>query len=562
MTDATVQMLVSQLGNANIKNTSKKELMEAAAGLPDFGNILSNAGKKDDMSTLKEDWGASKSLRKKDVANRDTSVSDDLNYLRQMIKRSGKSSEPTPVKSDEKVTSLSEKLGFGDGETDVEDLADALCYLTSQMMQVLTENLGVTEEQVQNCLEQNNLLMTDLLDPTKFAEVFVQLSGKEIDAVDVVNDEGFTKILEAFNEEIKAIFTDEEGNEVKVDTKDLMNKAHILVDYGVIDAKMTTIYTGEQVLSDEDNVSELLQDNTKSDNDSNHYHLSDNMDIPYNSGEAVNNTEAASDINNAGVINASVVAEAEESDKASDKTDKNSELSSDGDPNKKLVFTTGGEATKAEWRDLEPRPYDDLEDLRRIFKRNRHATGDNTDEITDLIKNLNNKGDLTPTQDIPEVPLSDMVNKVQEYIEILAKNDKITSLQMQLNPENLGKVTVEVATKDGYVSAKVVVESQAAKDALAANLANLRTNLEQQGLKIADIEVTVASHAFEQNLQQDGSREQEQLAKEMQQETQKNLRTINLREVGLNELRGLMSEEDIVVAKMMADNGEILNIKA
>ncbi|MBO4462443.1 MAG: flagellar hook-length control protein FliK, partial [Lachnospiraceae bacterium] len=98
--------------------------------------------------------------------------------------------------------------------------------------------------------------------------------------------------------------------------------------------------------------------------------------------------------------------------------------------------------------------------------------------------------------------------------------------------------------------------------ALEANLANLKSNLEQQGIKIADVEVTVESHAFEQNLQQDGSREQEQLAKEMQQETVRNLRTINLREVGLAELKGLMSEEDIVVAKMMADNGNTLNIKA
>jgi flagellar hook-length control protein FliK len=144
----------------------------------------------------------------------------------------------------------------------------------------------------------------------------------------------------------------------------------------------------------------------------------------------------------------------------------------------------------------------------------------------------------------------------------MSRDSKITSLSMQLNPENLGKVTVEVATKDGVLSAKVIAETQAAKEALEANLANLKSNLEQQGLKISDVEVTVESHAFEQNLQQEGSREQEQLAKEMQKETAKNLRSINLREVGLGELRGLMSEEDLVVAKMMADNGNTLNIKA
>ncbi|MBO4214079.1 MAG: flagellar hook-length control protein FliK [Lachnospiraceae bacterium] len=544
MTDATVQMLVSQLGNPSVKNSSKKELIEAAAGLPDFGNILSNAGQKNDKLYTLEERGASQSWSNKDVADSDASVSKKTKSIEKMLMASNEPSNQNRV-TGKKEMSLSEKLGFGSGETDVEEMADALVYLASRMMDVLTEKFNVTEEQVTNCLEQNNLIMTDLLDSTKLADVFVQLSGKNIEAIDVVNDEEFTSLLKAFDEEVSAIF-----EEMPVEKSDLMSKAHILVDYDVIDVKMTEIHTGEQVTSDDDSVIELLQDAPKSEVNDKSSQLSDNMEILYTGNEAVKGTDETTDNNNADMNNG-------ENNSNGGKWDQT--VSPDGDPNKKLVYTTGGDPTPAEMRDLEPKEYDESLDLINVIRnRRKHGMGYMPAEP------INIKPQVNPTvnTEIPIVEFSDMTAKVQEFIETLTKDTKITSLSMQLNPENLGKVTVELATKEGVVSAKVIAETQAAKEALEANLANLKSNLEQQGIKIADVEVTVESHAFEQNLQQDGSREQEQLAKEMQQETVRNLRTINLREVGLAELKGLMSEEDIVVAKMMADNGNTLNIKA
>lgn len=542
MTDATVQMLVSQLGNPSVKNSSKKELMEAAAGLPDFGNILSNAGQKNDKLYTLEERGASQSWSNKDVADSDASVSKKTKNIEKMMMASNEPSNQNRV-TGKKEMSLSEKLGFGSGETDVEEMADALVYLASRMMDVLTEKFIVTEEQVTNCLEQNNLIMTDLLDSTKLADIFVQLSGKNIEAIDVVNDEEFTQLLKAFDEEISAIF-----EEMPVEKSDLMSKAHILVDYDVIDVKMTEIHTGEQVTSDDDSVIELLQDAPKSEVNDKSSSLSDNMEILYTGNEAVKATEETTDNNNADMNNG----------KNTEGNNNVPTTSPDGDPNKKLAFTTGGEPTVAETRDLEPKEYDERQELINFIRNRRHGKGYIAPEPIIVKPPVN----PTVNTEIPIVEFSDMTAKVQEFIETLTKDTKITSLSMQLNPENLGKVTVELATKEGVVSAKVIAETQAAKEALEANLANLKSNLEQQGIKIADVEVTVESHAFEQNLQQDGSREQEQLAKEMQQETARNLRTINLREVGLAELKGLMSEEDIVVAKMMADNGNTLNIKA
>ncbi|MBO4461282.1 MAG: hypothetical protein J5749_00170, partial [Lachnospiraceae bacterium] len=326
MTDATVQMLVSQLGNPSVKNSSKKELIEAAAGLPDFGNILSNAGQKNDKLYTLEERGASQSWSNKDVADSDASVSKKTKSIEKMLMASNEPSNQNRV-TGKKEMSLSEKLGFGSGETDVEEMADALVYLASRMMDVLTEKFNVTEEQVTNCLEQNNLIMTDLLDSTKLADVFVQLSGKNIEAIDVVNDEEFTSLLKAFDEEVSAIF-----EEMPVEKSDLMSKAHILVDYDVIDVKMTEIHTGEQVTSDDDSVIELLQDAPKSEVNDKSSQLSDNMEILHTGNEAVKGTDETTDNNNADMNNG-------ENNSNGGKWDQT--VSPDGDPNKKLVYTTG-----------------------------------------------------------------------------------------------------------------------------------------------------------------------------------------------------------------------------
>ena len=95
---------------------------------------------------------------------------------------------------------------------------------------------------------------------------------------------------------------------------------------------------------------------------------------------------------------------------------------------------------------------------------------------------------------------------------------------------------------------------------MEASVNILRENLEQQGVKVSAVEVTVQSHAFEENLQEDGSKEQEQLAKEMQKQNRRV--NVNLNEMTLDDLQGLMSEEDMVIAKMMRDNGNVINIGA
>lgn len=101
-----------------------------------------------------------------------------------------------------------------------------------------------------------------------------------------------------------------------------------------------------------------------------------------------------------------------------------------------------------------------------------------------------------------------IVEQVVEQVKVMVKED-LTSIEMQLNPESLGKLTLQVASRQGVITAHIEVRTDAAKDLVEAQMAQLKESMNQQGLKIEAVEVTIASHAFENNLEQkDQSKEE------------------------------------------------------
>ena len=108
---------------------------------------------------------------------------------------------------------------------------------------------------------------------------------------------------------------------------------------------------------------------------------------------------------------------------------------------------------------------------------------------------------------VGEKQATEIVRQVVEQIQMQSKPG-MTSMEMQLYPEHLGKVLIQVVSREGSITAQITAESEAAKNALETQITLLKENLNNQGLKIENVEVTIASHAFEQNMQGDGHEEQ------------------------------------------------------
>lgn len=92
-----------------------------------------------------------------------------------------------------------------------------------------------------------------------------------------------------------------------------------------------------------------------------------------------------------------------------------------------------------------------------------------------------------------------ILNQVLDGIKVMT-SENMSSMEMQLNPESLGKLSIQVISKNGVVTAQIAAQSEAVKEAMESQIAVLRQNMEEHGLKIEDVEVTVASHGFEQDM--------------------------------------------------------------
>lgn len=165
---------------------------------------------------------------------------------------------------------------------------------------------------------------------------------------------------------------------------------------------------------------------------------------------------------------------------------------------------------------------------------------------------------LQPAAYTRNIRVDEIMQQISDYARVHFTQDA-ASMEMQLNPENLGKLYIHVSTtKEGNVTAQIAASNEVVKEILQTQMADLKTTLNQQGVKVDAVEVTVASHGFEQNLEQNASGEQQQA----QQEQINTQRARRLFRGELEELSGLMSEEEALAAQMMKDHGNTMDVTA
>lgn len=118
------------------------------------------------------------------------------------------------------------------------------------------------------------------------------------------------------------------------------------------------------------------------------------------------------------------------------------------------------------------------------------------DTIMNNLAGVNNENSLNSTEAMAKVNgIRDIVNQIVEQIKILIKPDQ-TSMEMQLNPENLGKLQLSVVSKEGVLTAQFTASNQAVKEVIESQIVLLKDNLSNQGLKVDAIEVTVSNFEF------------------------------------------------------------------
>lgn len=90
-----------------------------------------------------------------------------------------------------------------------------------------------------------------------------------------------------------------------------------------------------------------------------------------------------------------------------------------------------------------------------------------------------------------------LIKQMVEHIKVNVNEDS-AEMNLQLKPDNLGKLSLKVVTERGIITAQFVAESQAVKEIIEANFNQLKDVLQEQGLKIENLEVYVQQNFQEQ----------------------------------------------------------------
>ncbi len=113
---------------------------------------------------------------------------------------------------------------------------------------------------------------------------------------------------------------------------------------------------------------------------------------------------------------------------------------------------------------------------------------------------------LPKTQALKNINTGDVIAQIMEKLKASVKPD-LSEVKILLRPEQLGEVSLKIATQNGIITAQFIAESQKVKEIIESNFNQLRDMLSEQGVDVGALEVNVSNsdeekttyNMFEQN---------------------------------------------------------------
>lgn len=331
------------------------------------------------------------------------------------------------------------------------DIVNALELILQQIRQVL----GVEDVQIQESMQNLEMTSIDLINPEKIAQLVADLSGEE-STIGFIADENMYNSLQELTASVETILDELvsktglekesilEGLDVPIELfdKDITQDLQIDQVVETEDTDIIDMAVENKVENDFEVVSEVKAFETKESEDIN----SKSLNIEKNSTEGITQNDTTVEIS-----------KTDDSEADSDKSTEsgNDNLSGNGQPQ---GFNS------------------DLENIEALT----------TDNDAVLDKKAGTEA---------------IIRQLADFVKINSGKE-ITEMELQLHPASLGTVNVQLATKGGNITAQFTTENETVRAAIEAQATQLQLDLEEQGIKIDAIEVTVASHQMEKNLEE------------------------------------------------------------
>ncbi len=426
---------------------------------------------------------------------------------------------------------------------DAETVTDAVEEAVEDMKEIIKENLGVDDEQIEAAMQLLGLTGTDLLNPQQLTALAAQLTGSE-DAGMMLFHENFQQVLQ----ETTAV-TENLLEDLGMTMDELMAKISDTQNVQTQPQETVNVTeTGVQEAPAQEIVQQVPQQETR-------------QQVPQE-------TEQAADTARTETTHAAETVQVQKTAETEEAQPQQVQVQEEEQPEQKQVqqaqpqqeqSKTGEEETADDsLNNAMAQKQSAAENPHMDFTANVHHA-EPAVQTPQAPQNVNTQAPL------PQIPMQEVIDQIVEYTKINLSED-VKSIEMQLNPENLGKVYLHVSEKQGTVTAQLTAQNENIKEALVQQAAILKDTLNQQGIKVDAVEVSAGAHEFESNLERDAHSQEEQARQQEERTERRSRRSINLGETGgisgMEGMSGLMSEEEMLVARIMRDNGNNVDFKA
>lgn len=400
-------------------------------------------------------------------------------------------------------------------ESEVKKITDDI---SSQIVEKVTDDLDISEDELNNAMQLLGLTAMDLLNPANLAALYCEVTGNASDPQALVLNADFT-----------ALFNDVSQVASENDAQlDLLSQLTASDDGEILDADIVssadTTDTNESTGSV--NTPEKTVDSSYDDTAASGQNINDTAD------EAVKvydgSTQGSSYQNSDEGTSSGETGNGITSDENTEKTQSKSQVDSS--------FDDSGE---------------------RVLHHEDGAHSDNSVLHASVSEQLNTDTsfEMSQSQSRLRVDTTDIIRQIVDSMSISNTTEE-SAINLQLTPESLGRMYINVSQKNSEISARIAVSNEAVKEALQTQMVNLKEALNNSGIRVNEVEITVASHEFERNLEQGAANDSRQ------QESTNSYNGSNSSGSGTDSDMMQDRAEERLVTQIMRDNGNSVDFTA
>lgn len=496
-------------------------------GAQSFGDVLNKAGDKlsqGSQTTVKNADASKNAGQKKPETGTDSQKAEETKEpfeAADSAQETAKESECAKETPADKTNPLDEKCSTAEPNEEADEmatqqLADALAQIIEQLKQLL----GISDEELLAGMESIGIRSTDLLNTDYMAQLLTAVAG-EGEAISFVTNEDLYAALQEMTATVETV------------------SAQLLEDMGLTQEELDA----------------LLEKLNRMQNTQ--------MEGPMQSTLSEAETEMTNMVNEDAVMSQDDVLNVvvEENGKSlQTKTPENQSAQNQNDAmEQEQPENSAQDTTKLSGQKPEQDAHG--QDKSNDFNGQQGA-------VQGFGENFNETAQVTadPAVSYTSGNADSILKQLADFVKII-KNENLTEMELQLHPASLGTVNVSLVTKGGAVTAEFTTQNEAVRAAIESQVSQLITNLEEQGVKVEAVEVSVASHQMERNLEENSQNDQSRQEQQEQQRvsgTRRNSINLNAFADGDELVQEMQEADDAtrIAMELMAANGNSMDLMA